>query len=159
MNLLYISTLLLLVISLLASPQKTGKALLLALKKFLSILPTFLSILILISISLYLLPEHVISEYLSNNNLFSGTLIATLIGSIVLMPGFVVYPLSGILLKQGVPYTTIAAFTTTLMMVGLMTLPLEKKYLGMKIALLRNLVGLFVALIVSLSIGIFFGEI
>jgi len=71
----------------------------------------------------------------------------------------VAFPLSGILLGKGVPYTVIAAFTTTLMMVGVVTFPLEKRFLGARVALVRNLAGLAVALVVSVAIGLFFGEL
>ncbi len=79
--------------------------------------------------------------------------------SIAAIPGFVAFPLSGILLEKGVPYTVIAAFTTTLMMVGVVTFPLEKRFMGARAAMARNLAGLVVALAVSMAIGLFFGEL
>jgi uncharacterized membrane protein YraQ (UPF0718 family) len=63
------------------------------------------------------------------------------------------------LLDKGVSYMVLSAFTTTLMMVGVFTFPIEKEYFGVKVAIIRNVIGLFVALIVALMTGIFFGEI
>jgi len=53
----------------------------------------------------------------------------------------------------------LAAFATTLMMVGVLTAPIEKAYFGMKVTIIRNVISLVIALIVSVMIGIFFGEI
>jgi len=53
----------------------------------------------------------------------------------------------------------LAAFTTTLMMVGVLTAPIEKAYFGMRVTILRNVISFFIALIVAVVIGLFFGEI
>ncbi len=56
------------------------------------------------------------------------------------MPGFIAFPLSGILLSKGVPYMVISAFTTTLMIVGVLSYPVEKAYFGTKVTIMRNVV-------------------
>jgi uncharacterized membrane protein YraQ (UPF0718 family) len=84
---------------------------------------------------------------------------ASLFGSITIMPGFIAFPLSGILLNKGVPYMVLSAFTTTLMMVGILTYPVEKEYFGVKVTIIRNIISLFIALAVAMMTGIFFGEI
>jgi len=53
----------------------------------------------------------------------------------------------------------LSAFTTTLMMVGVLTYPIEKEYFGAKVAVIRNLISLFIAFVVALMTGVFFGEI
>ena len=58
------------------------------------------------------------------------------------------------LLKQGASYSTVAVFMTTLMMVGVVTLPLEIKYFGKKVAILRNLLNLLAAIVIGILIGI-----
>ena len=88
-----------------------------------------------------------------------GLLLATVFGSLALMPGFIAYPLCGILLKKGVAYMVLSAFATTLMMVGILTFPVERTYLGTKVAVVRNLLSLLIALFVALITGIVFGEI
>ncbi len=156
---LYIATGLAILASLVASRKKTLQALKVAFKRFLKILPAFLIMLILVSIVLFLVPDKVISDYLGNNNTFFAVLIASFFGSITLMPGFIVFPLCGILLEKGVQYTVLAAFTTTLMMVGVLTYPIEKEYFGVKVTIIRNTISLLIALAVAVMIGIFFGEI
>jgi uncharacterized membrane protein YraQ (UPF0718 family) len=75
------------------------------------------------------------------------------------MPGYIAFPLGGILRGNGVSYMVISAFTTTLMMVGVLTFPVEKAYLGFKAALIRNILSFLIALIVAVFIGMFFGEV
>jgi len=156
---LYIVTGLAVLISFIVNREKTLKAVKIAVKRFANILPAFLIMLILISIVLFLVPDKVISDYLGVNNKFVGVLIASFFGSITLMPGFIAFPLCGILLRKGVLYMVLAAFTTTLMMVGVLTYPIEKEYFGIRVTIIRNVISLFIALVVAVMIGIFFGEI
>jgi len=156
---LYIATGLAVLISAVIDRKKTVVALKIAWKKFAAILPAFLTMLILVSIILFLIPDTMISHYLGNDSRFIGIVFASLFGSITLMPGFVAYPLCGILLKKGVSYMVLAAFTTTLMMVGILTYPVEKEYFGVKVTIIRNVISFFIALLVALTIGICFGEL
>ncbi|MEN8904680.1 MAG: permease [Clostridiales bacterium] len=149
----------LLILSFVMDRGKTIKALKIACKKFRNIFNTFISVIIIISIILVFIPETIISHYITGGNYYLNVFIALIIGSITMIPGFVAFPLSGILLKNGVSYMVISAFTTTLMMVGIITFPIEKKYFGFKVALLRNIVSLIIAILVSISTGILFGEV
>jgi uncharacterized membrane protein YraQ (UPF0718 family) len=156
---LYIIAGLAVLVSLLADRERTRSALKIAAKRFLHIFPAFLTMIILVSIILFLLPDEVISDYLGGDNKFIGVILASFLGSITFMPGFIAFPLSGILLQRGVAYMVLAAFTTTLMMVGVLTAPIEKAYFGMRVTILRNVISFFIALIVAVVIGLFFGEI
>ena len=75
------------------------------------------------------------------------------------MPGFVAFPLCGILLKKGVHYMVLSAFTTTLMMVGILSYPIEKQYFGVKVTIIRNIISFLIALVVAAMTGLFFGEL
>ncbi|MBO8125819.1 MAG: hypothetical protein H0Z38_01135 [Firmicutes bacterium] len=159
MKLLYVVTAGLLILSALADRGKTYQALKVAWKRFAKIFPSFLTMLIFVSILTYLVPNELIVRYLGGAGNWVGLALASLFGSITLMPGFIAFPLSGLLLKQGVSYMTISAFTTTLMMVGVLTFPVEQKYFGTRAAFLRNLASLLVAVVVALCIGIVYGEV
>jgi len=156
---LYIITALAVLISFLVNRDKTLKALKITAKRFVNILPAFLTMIILVSIILSLVSGEVITTYLGNDSKFTGVLLASFIGSITLMPGFIAFPLCGILLSKGVPYMVLAAFTTTLMMVGVLTYPIEKAYFGIKVTIMRNIISYFIALVVAVMIGLFFEEI
>ncbi|HEY51104.1 MAG TPA: hypothetical protein G4O20_04790 [Dehalococcoidia bacterium] len=156
---LYIVAGLALLVSLIASRGKTVRALKIAARRLIRILPAFLIMLILVSVVLYLVPDELISRYLGSDNKFTAMALASLLGSITVMPGFIAFPLAGILVQKGVAYMVIAAFTTTLMMVGMLTAPIEKAYFGLKVTIIRNVIGFFIALAVAVMIGLFFGEI
>lgn len=156
---LYIITAFALLLSFISNRKKTLMALKIAVKKFVNILPAFLTMLILVSFILFFVPDKTISNYLGNNNKLIGMIFASLFGSITLLPGFIAFPLCGILLKKGVSYMVLSAFTTTLMMVGVLTYPIEKEYFGMKVTIIRNVICFFIAIIVALVTGIFFGEV
>jgi uncharacterized membrane protein YraQ (UPF0718 family) len=156
---LYGATGLAVLISAILDRKKTAAALKIAWRKFAAILPAFLIMIILVSIVLFLIPDAMISHYLGNDSRFIGIVFASSFGSITLMPGFVAYPLCGILLKKGVSYMVLAAFTTTLMMVGVLTYPVEKKYFGVKVTIIRNTVSFVMALLIALVIGLCFGEL
>ena len=156
---LYTATLLAILLSAITNRKKTQEAVKIAVKKLLNILPAFIIMLILLSISLFLIPDEIILRYLGEANKIFGVLIASALGSVTLMPGFIAFPLCGILLKKGVSYMVLSAFSTTLMMVGILTYPIESSYFGVKVTILRNVISFFVALIIALMTGIFFGEI
>ena len=53
----------------------------------------------------------------------------------------------------------LSAFTTTLMTVGVLTYPLERRYFGLSITIIRNAISLLIALVVAVVMGLVFGEI
>jgi len=156
---LYIIAGIALLISLIASREKTVQALKVSVKRFVRIFPAFLTMIVLVSVVLFLVPDVVISEYLGGSNKFIGMVLASVLGSVTVMPGFIAFPLAGILLKEGVAYMVIAAFTTTLMMVGVFTAPIEKAYFGLRVTIIRNVLSFLIAIAVAVVIGIFFGEL
>ncbi len=58
------------------------------------------------------------------------------------------------ILKSGVSYQVVAVFITTLMMVGVITLPLEAKYFGCRVSILRNILSFAGAIVVGILIGL-----
>lgn len=122
---------------------------------FFKLLPVLLFMLALVSIVLFLLPEKTLVKYMGEESGIAGWVIAALFGSVALIPGFIAYPLCGILVKSGVTYSIIAVFITTLMMTGFLTLPLEAKFFGWKVSLIRNLISLAAALMIGLIMGFF----
>jgi len=159
MRYLYIVTVIAMVFSLIADWRRTLKAIKIAIKRFINILPAFLIMLILVSIVLFLVPDKVISRYIGSDNKLISTVLASLFGSITLMPGFIAFPLCGILLKKGVSYMVLSAFTTTLMMVGVLTYPVEKEYFGIKVTIIRNTISFLIAIVIAITTGFFFGEV
>jgi uncharacterized membrane protein YraQ (UPF0718 family) len=150
---LYSLAIILLIISFIKSKKKTKQALLKAWKSFENILPQFLIVLLLIGIMLAVVDEKIISKLLGKNSGFFGLLIAAVIGSVTLIPGFVAFPLAASLLSAGAGYGQITMFITTLMMVGVVTLPVESQFFSKKLAFKRNILALLYAVCISLVIG------
>ena len=152
-NVIYIFTALALGLSVYKSKQNTMQALKKAWKSLENILPQLLAIVMVIGVALsYLTPEQ-ISQFMGAESGFWGVFIASIIGSITLIPGFIAFPLSAALLNNGAGVMQIAAFISTLMMVGIITIPLEIQYFGKKAALLRNGLAYTFSIIVALIMG------
>ncbi len=156
---LYVVTAIALLVSLGWSREKTRDAISLATRRLLKILPAFVTMMVLFSVTITLLPEEMVAKLVGGESGYLGVTIAAGIGSIVFMPGFIAFPLSGALLSQGIPYMVLAAFTTTLMMVGVVTYPIERQFFGPAVTLIRNGIGLLIALIVAAATGLVFGEL
>ncbi|OQB14019.1 MAG: putative permease [Firmicutes bacterium ADurb.Bin193] len=152
---LYLIAFVALLISFIKSRENTVLALKKAWKAFENILPQLSSILIIIGIMLALLTPEQISKLLGSESGWFGVMLASLIGSITLIPGFVAFPLAAALLKSGAGYMQIAAFVSTLMMVGIVTLPIEIKHFGIKATIIRNSAAFAFSLIVAFVMGVF----
>ena len=152
---LSIFTLVCLLISILFDLKKTIAGIKRGLTMFFKLLPVLLFMLAMVSIVLLLISEKTLIRYIGNDAGFAGWLIAAMLGSIALIPGFIAYPLCGILIKSGVSYGIIAVFITTLMMVGIITLPIEAKFFGWKISILRNVLSFIGALLVGFLMKLF----
>lgn len=143
-----------LVLSFIKDRKKTKLALKKALKSFENILPQFLSILVIIGLAFAILTPETIQKLLGTSSGIWGVLAASLIGSITLIPGFVAFPLAAALLHSGAGYMQIAAFVSTLMMVGIVTIPMEMKTFGKRVTIIRNVSAYSFSLIVALVMGV-----
>lgn len=156
MIVLFVITGVLLLISFIANKRKTLKGLKRGGMQFLKLLPTLLSVIILVSVAMYFIPEKMLIKYFGDQAGVLGYLSASLVGSVSLIPGFISYPLSGMLVESGVGYGVIALFITTLKMVGIMTIPLEAKYFGMKVTLQRNGLSFIGAIFIGTIMAVIF---
>ncbi len=154
---LYVATVILLGLSFWKDRKKTLMALKTGWKAFEIIMPQFLAILVFIGLMLAVLSPEAISSLLGAKSGWLGMFLASLIGSITLIPGFIAFPLASALLKKGAGFMQIAVFISTLMMVGIVTLPLEIKTFGKKAALTRNFLAYVFSFGVALVIGVVLG--
>ena len=143
-----------LIVSFVKDKEKTKKVLRTALRSFTNILPQSITILTLIAFFLTVLNPQQVSWVLGRESGVLGLGIGAAIGSITLIPPFVALPLIASLLKSGAGYPQVTAFLTTLTMVGVVTLPVEIKYLGRKTALKRNAFAVIYAFIAAAVIGV-----
>lgn len=152
-KILYGAALLWLLLSFIKDRAKTKLALKKAWRSFENILPAVLTILVLIGFILTFLDAQTISRLLGAESGVLGMMITAVVGCVTLIPGFVAFPLAASLLASGAGYAQIAMFVSTLMMVGVVTLPLEMKCFGKRTALKRNALSLILAIITSCVVG------
>jgi len=138
--------------------DKTNRFLLLevmtkALKLFFSILPMLLATIGLVG----LLQTYVSSEML--HALFRGdilvdTLMGTFSGGVSVGPPIISYIIGGELMDAGISVYAISAFILSWVSLGLVQLPFEASVLGLRFMLIRNLLALIFALLISFALGL-----
>lgn len=150
---LYTLTLILLTLSFYKNTDKTKKALKKAWKAFENILPEFLVVIVFVGFLMAIMNPSTISKFIGGDSGFFGVVIASIVGAITLIPGFVAFPTASMLLQGGAGYMQIGAFVSSLMMVGIVTMPVEIKYFGKKLTFLRNGLAFGFSFVVALFIG------
>ncbi len=153
-----IITYILAVVGLAASFAKDRKKTKMAFKKsykaFVNIFGDLALVLLLVGLLMTYISPDFIGRFIGEESGVWGIGLASIVGSITLIPGFVAFPLAASLLKQGAGLVPIATFVSTLMMVGVVTLPVEIKYFGRKQTFLRNGLSFIYAIIVALTMGV-----
>ncbi|MDD3058788.1 MAG: permease [Sphaerochaeta sp.] len=142
-----------LIVSFIKSKEKTMKAFKIAGMAFSKTAPSMLIVLGIVGLTLGILTPETISRLVGAEAGIMATLIASVLGAITLIPSLVAFPLAGSLLRAGATAMTISAFVTSLVMVGVVTAPMEMKELGKKFTLLRNGLGLLAALLIASIMG------
>ncbi|PID29247.1 MAG: permease [Candidatus Cloacimonadota bacterium] len=150
---LYIVAGFFLILSFFKSREKTKKSLIKGWKAFYKILPQFLGVIILIGVTLSLFDREFISSIIGKESGILGVVISSIVGSITLIPGFIAFPTAKSFLDSGAGYIQVATFVSTVMMVGVITFPIEKKYFGYKVTMLRNVLALIFSFIVGYMVG------
>lgn len=146
---LYGIAIILISISFIKDRNKTKDALLKSWKSFRNIIPDMLSIMLFVGLSLSMLTPSLISSIIGEKSGLIGIIYSTLIGSIALVPSFVVFPLGHTLVQNGAGLPQVAVLMSTLMSVGITTLPMEQKIFGRSFAYSRNASALLMSLIFS----------
>ena len=150
---LYCITFLLLLFSFIKEKNKTKMALKKAWKAFENILPEFLGLIVLVGITLAIFDAEMISKLIGEKSGWIGVILSAVVGAVTLIPGFVAFPTAAMLLVHGAGYMQIGAFISALMMVGIVTLPVEIKYFGKRLAIARNGFAFIFSFIVAFVIG------
>lgn len=112
------------------------------------------AILFIIGLILTFIPPESIQKFMGESNAFLSTIISAIVGSITLVPAFVAFPLAGSLVNAGASIIPVVAFLTTLTMVGVVTMPLEKREFGTRFTLVRNALSFVFAIAIALLMGV-----
>ncbi len=153
-TILYTIAIILTSISFIKDRNKTKDALLKSWKMFRNILPDILSVMLFVGLSLSLLTPSLISSIIGEKSGLMGIVYSTMIGSVALIPSFVVFPLGDTLVQNGAGLPQVAALMSTMMSVGIVTLPMEQKLFGRSFAYTRNAAGILMSLIFAYIIWV-----
>ncbi len=135
-------------------PEKTRRALKISHHSLRGLVPKILGMISLVGLLLALIPPTAITSLFNIHGL-GGFMLVSAIGSLITMPGPIAFPLAGSLLKLGAPPATLAAFVTTLTMVGTVTAPIEISYFGKRFTIMRQTLSFITAIIIGLLMGAF----
>ncbi len=149
---LYVAVVVLFGISLAKDREKTKKAFLKGIKALEGIMPQLITVLILIGMMLAVFNAESITRFLGAGTGVIGIAIAAGLGAITLIPGFVAFPLAGELLRNGAGVMQIATFVSSLMMVGIITLPMEIAYFGKRTAIARNVFAFLFSIVAAVFV-------
>lgn len=140
--------------SVVKSRKRTWESIRIARKMFFTTFTEVIGIMALVGLVLALLPPEQIRRFLGGESELLSTVYGALIGTITIMPAFIAFPLAKSLVSQGAYLITIAAFLTTLTMVGFATFPLEVRHFGRRFALIRNGLSFVLALVIAFGMGV-----
>ncbi|MEI2367705.1 MULTISPECIES: hypothetical protein [Niallia] len=141
-------------LSFIKDQYKTKAALLSSWKMFRNVLPDLLAIMLFVGLVLSLLTPSLISSIIGGNSGLLGILYSTIIGSIAIVPSFIVFPLGHTLVQNGAALPQVAVLMSTLMSVGLTSLFMEQKTFGQSFAYARNISAIVMSLLFALIIWV-----
>lgn len=151
---LYIIAFVLFLISYKKDKKKTKKALLKGWKSIENILPQFLGIILVVGLTLAILKPETISNIIGSNSGIFGVYLSAVLGSIAMMPTFVAFSTGNMLLQNGAGIAQVAALISTLTLIGIITIPLETKYIGKRAAIYRNILAFVFSIIVAFFVEV-----
>ena len=145
-------------VSLMVSFVKDRHKTLLSLKKawklFAGVFPQFVAILLFAGVVLAVLSPETIKRVIGEETGFTGMLLTSFVGAITVVPVMCAFPIVAELMKNGAGIVQMAVFVSTLTTVGIITIPMEIKYLGKKIAILRNVFAFIFSFITAYLVGV-----
>lgn len=151
---LWIITLILLIVFMKKDSKRTKDALKKAMFMGRGMALSIFGVIFTIGFILAIVPPEQIAEIVKEQNEIVATVIAAAFGTVTLIPAFIAFPLIGTLSQAGTGIMPSIAFLTTLTMVGVATIPLEKREFGLKFTLYRNVLSFILAIIIALVMGV-----
>ncbi len=150
---LYGVTGVLLAISFAKDRKKSIKSLKKAYKSILKNLRMMVTVMLMMGLVLTIVNPTLISKVFGEESGLYGVLLGLGLGSVSFMPSFIAFPLGANLLENGAGYPQVAAFISSLMGVGIMSISMESKYFGMKTAIARNGLALLASIVFVIAVG------
>jgi len=136
--------------------DKGIKAVKIGLQTIFSMLPMILIIISALGvISSFITPDQ-ISKTLGSQAGLKGFLFISVVSSFMQIPGIIAFPIAATLRESGAAIATVAVFACASTMSSVITFPIEIKYLGKKLPIIRICLTYIICIIVGLLIGFIF---
>lgn len=142
-----------LVVAFYRDPERGRRAVKVSAMSFVRILPTVLSVVVVIGLLLGFVPPETIRGFVGEQSGIAGVLFTAGVGSVMHIPSIIAFPLAASFREVGASTTVVAVFMTTLTMIGIVTLPVEVRELGWRLTLLRNGLSFLGALVIAAVMG------
>ena len=133
--------------------EKTMKALRIALKQFLNVLPFFIAVFAMIGLFEVLLTPAQIQGWLGSGQGILAPIYAAIFGGLATGPPAAVLPLGQYLLTQHASIAAVATLLIAWVAVGTVTLPAEISFFGARFALSRWALALSLSVVLGLVMG------
>ncbi len=146
-----------LILSLFKDKEKTKAAVFIAWNALKRLAPSVLAVIAVIGLIVGFIPPKWIASSIGSESGIVGVVVAALLGSVLFIPAIIAFPLARSLLDLGAGVMAMAAFITTLTMIGFVFLPVEIKEMGKRFAFLRNGLSMAVAVIIAVIMGVVLG--
>jgi len=132
---------------------KTKKALRIALKQFLNVLPFFVAVFAMIGLFEVLLTPDQIQGWLGAGQGVLAPIYAAIVGGLATGPPAAVFPLGQYLLAQHASVAAVATLLIAWVAVGTVTLPAEIRFFGARFALSRWALALTLSVVLGVVMG------
>lgn len=100
------------------------------------------------------LSKESVANFLLNFQGFKGIIFGELTGAIMMGPVASGYPIGKYLLENGASVSLISAFLLSWVLIGIVSITIEFKELGVKFAISRNILTLIFIILISILMGI-----
>jgi uncharacterized membrane protein YraQ (UPF0718 family) len=135
------------------SREKTMKALRIALRQFLNVLPFFIAVFAMIGLFEVLLTPEQIQGWLGTGQGILAPIYAAILGGLATGPPAAVFPLGQYLLAQHASIAAVATLLIAWVAVGTVTLPAEIRFFGARFAWSRWALALSLSIVLGLVMG------
>ncbi|BES64938.1 hypothetical protein SANA_13770 [Gottschalkiaceae bacterium SANA] len=143
----------LLVLSFLKDRKKSMMALKKAYKSLLKNMMMLIGMMVLMGVVFSFVNVDLIGRVFGSGSGIYGILLGLGIGVVSFIPSFIAFPLGATLIENGAGYAQVAGFISSLMGVGIVSLPMEIEYFGKKAAILRNIFAIVASVLFIVVIG------
>ena len=133
-------------------PEELKEALVKTTQNFRKMLPMLVGVVLLVGLAITAIPGSTFTRIFTGNSMVDSV-IGSAAGSIAAGNPINSYVIGGELLQNGVSLVAVAAFIIAWITVGVVTLPAEGLMLGKRFALIRNLSGFVLAVIISIILA------